>query len=121
MKKIKKIAKNRDLLESLIGQECWFTATVSRTGTREGRMPHLKETTFALQNIRIDGRRPIADHVWVHMCPALVEAQLRRGDCIEFHARVVPYVTGYRQEPHCSAMLDEIRDVRKIMQKGLYY
>lgn len=111
------IAQNRDLLDSMIGQEGFFLATVSRPGTHDGAVK------FLLHNIKADGRKPLADHMWVGECKALVEAQVRPGDCIEFHAKIVSYVTGFGHGdiPHCSATFDEIRDVKKIMQKGLYY
>jgi len=115
--KIKTIARNRDLLEELVGTDGWFAATVSRPGTHDGAVK------FLLHNIKADGRKPIADHMWVPACEALTAAQVRAGDCIEFYAKVVPYLTGFglNDVPHCSATFAEIRDVKKIMQKGLYY
>ena len=71
-----------------------FIGTFERTGTKNGYKGELK--TILLLNIRdTKTDKIITDHLWFNYTKGFYEANLQKGDEVQFDARVEDYVKGY--------------------------
>jgi hypothetical protein len=74
-----------------------FIATFERYGSRENRFSYYPEITLLFLNIiHKDSGRKVADHIWIKSGKRFDDmGELKKGDKIQFDARVDEYVKGY--------------------------
>lgn len=70
-----------------------FTATFERFGWKNGYMGDLP--TVLLIDIKMDDKT-ICDHLWFNLTKGFHQANLKKGDRVEFYARVSSYEKGYK-------------------------
>jgi hypothetical protein len=75
-----------------------FVATFERYGSRENHFSAYPEITMLFLNVmeRCSGKK-VTDHIWLK-CGKRMETlgELKKGDMIQFDARVDQYVKGYQ-------------------------
>ncbi len=77
------------------GLRTTFTGTFERYGEKYV-FRGLPLKTVLLVNIKDAGGDMVCDHVWFTMGKQLAGLKLRRGDAVQFDARVCEYEKGYR-------------------------
>ena len=71
-----------------------FTGTFQRFGIKNGW--HGKKTkTILLTTIKDHKGQIITDHLWFNYTKGFQKLNLREGVCVQFDARVKPYLKGY--------------------------
>lgn len=78
----------RALLGARLGERDVFRGTFDRFGSRESKIM-LVAVTDASGVV-------VADHLWFNHTKGFAALKARRGDIVEFRARVTPYEKGYR-------------------------
>ena len=85
----------REELQQRNGKRGRFSGTVKRFGSKPAyRGPNL--VTLLLVDVRDEAGNEVTDHLWFVVRKQLKELNLQPGDRIEFTARVVEYVKGYK-------------------------
>lgn len=85
----------RDKLRRITSDERhWFTATFARFGKKTG-WNGADERTVLLVDVKLGGK-VVADHLWFKCGKRFSALDLKRGDEVEFKARVSSYMKGYR-------------------------
>ncbi len=73
-----------------------YVATFERTGTKKGYMGWPVETLLLVNVCRADTDEVITDHLWFNLTKGFSEANLQKGDRVQFDARVAIYEKGYK-------------------------
>jgi hypothetical protein len=99
----------RDELKKLDKQRMGFTGTFSRTD--KVKNSHPPEPTLLLLDIRDEGGRVVADHVWLLLTKEFAALGLKEGDRIGFVATVSQYFKGNCEKDYYLTSPGKIRKI----------
>lgn len=85
----------REELKSREGKRGKFSGTVARFG-QKAAYKGAPIVTVLLRDVRDEQGTQVTDHLWFTVRKQLRELGLAPGDKVEFMARVMPYLKGYR-------------------------
>jgi hypothetical protein len=85
----------RKKLKDLLEKRTRFSAKFERFGTKNGYMAI--EKTILLKEVKcIETDEIVTDHLWFTCYKGWDSLGLEKDDCVEFDARVVEYIKGYK-------------------------
>lgn len=85
----------RQELQKREGRRKRFRATIDRCGTKYGWRGESLPTVLVTNVYDIEDDELVADHVWLNRTKSMDGIIFRKGEIIEFDARVGTYVKGY--------------------------
>lgn len=71
-----------------------FTGAFERTGIKSGYMGPLQ--TVLLKNLKGTNGKIVADHLWFNLTAGFDKLSLKKGDLVQFDARVSEYLKCYQ-------------------------
>lgn len=83
----KELAKNGEIRDTFIG-------TFERLGSKNG---WYRQKTVLLINIKNKQNKIVTGHLWFNLTKGFQKLHMRKGDKIQFNARVKAYVKGYNK------------------------
>ena len=87
------MSKSRKQLGKRINQRLTFVGRFNRLGTKRGYYEDVE--TVLLTDITTAKGKPICDHLWFNLTKGFMGLELKKGDRIQFDARVKEYTKGY--------------------------
>ena len=85
----------REQLAYLGARRTRFTGTLKRYGMKTGWQGRVEETVLLVE-VKDHHGVVVADHLWFNLTKGFDELDLKPGDVVEFDARVMPYLKGYK-------------------------
>lgn len=74
-----------------------FSGTFERFGTKVGYNGKIEKTVLLVEIKAYDGA-VVTDHLWFNYTTGFQKLALKKGDIVQFDARVQTYAKGYRDE-----------------------
>ena len=101
----------REQLAPLLGEKSVFTATFKRFGWRKFMGQYVAKTLL-LVDVKDEDGKMVTDHLWFKCGKGFDRLGLKRGDTVQFHARVGTYSKGDGYDYH----LEYPEQLRKVDQ-----